>query len=389
MDSNELNELNMDIETYKKVKGKLSPEEKKSVTITPDKSSSSMATQMEENLDDVAGKTISDDQLYNLALKAGNFGEDVKDKLIDLMMYGERIPLSIVKKILSNYDLTLSDLKGQKKTTWTPSSEFAHYFTESIKENEVIGPKDPETIKYLSNVIDKNTGEISKPFTISDKKYQMVRGQNPSGEIVMGVYCFDEMGEDGDNIIYPMEYFEENIAKPMKEAMAKEIKEVDKTENSLGLGEFRHYIVNEKTGKFRKFKTIEELARANMGEGEKYMTIREFKKFFESRVFGPKKTIVSEMNPTGEESDEEMNIKAKKLMDTIKKRIPSNIIDTIKTPVARREVIAAFAEMIGVPRTGLAELISGLKDLSKVDAQQSNSLQESKKIIKVKNIKHE
>jgi hypothetical protein len=171
--------------------------------------------------------------------------------------------------------------------------------------------------------------------------------------------------------------------------MAKEIKEVDKTENSLGLGEFRHYIVNEKTGKFRKFKTIEELARANMGEEERYMTIREFKKFFESRVFGSKKNIVSEMNPTGEESDEEMNIKAKKLMDIIKKRVPSNVISTIKTPVARREVIAAFAEMIGVPRTGLAELISGLKDLSKVDAQQSNSLQESKKIIKVKNIKHE
>jgi len=119
------------------------------------------------------------------------------------------------------------------------------------------------------------------------------------------------------------------------------------------------------------------------------MTIREFKKFFESRVFGSKKNIVSEMNPTGKESDEEMNIKAKKLMDIIKKRVPSNVISTIKTPVARREVIASFAEMIGVPRTGLAELISGLKDLSKVDTQQSNSLQESKKIIKVKNIKHE
>jgi hypothetical protein len=215
MDSNELNELNMDIETYKKVKGKLSPEEKKSVTITPDKSSSSMATQMEENLDEVGDKTISDDQLYKLAQQAGYFGEDVKGELIDLMMYGKRIPLSNVKNILSNYDLTLSDLKGKEKT-WTPSPEFAHYFTESTNENEVIGPKDPETIKYLSNVIDKNTGDISKPFTISDKKYQMVRGQNHSGEIVMGVYCFDEMGEDGDNIIYPMEYFEENIAKPMK-----------------------------------------------------------------------------------------------------------------------------------------------------------------------------
>jgi hypothetical protein len=306
MDSNELNELNMDIETYKKVKGKLNPDEKKSVTITTDKTSDSMATQMEE----------------------------------------------------------------------------------SIIENEVIEPKDQETIKYLSNVIDKNTGEISKPFTISDKKYQMVRGQKPSGEVVMGVYCFDDMGENGENVIHPIEYFEENIAKPMKEITSKNVKN-DNSKKSLGLGEFKHYIVNEKTGKFRKFKSIEELARTNMGEEEKYMTIREFKKFFEGRVFGSKKSIVSEVNPTGEESDEEMNIKAKKLMDMIKKRIPSNIIDTIKTPVARREVIAAFAEMIGVPRTGLAELISGLKDLSKVDAQQSTNIQETKKIIKVKDIGHE
>lgn len=306
MDSNELNELNMDIETYKKVKGKLNPDEKKSVTITTDKTSDSMVTQMEE----------------------------------------------------------------------------------SIIENEVIESKNPDSIKYLSNVIDKNTGEISKPFTISDKKYQMVRGQKPSGEVVMGVYCFDDMGENGENVIHPIEYFEENIAKPMKEITSKNIKN-DNSKKSLGLGEFKHYIVNEKTGKFRKFKTIEELAKANMGEDEKYMTIREFKKFFESRVFGSKKSIVSETNPTGEETDEEMNIKAKKLMDMIKKRVPSNIIDTIRTPVARREVIAAFAEMIGVPRTGLAELIRGLKDLSKVDAQQSTNIQETKKIIKVKDIGHE
>ena len=71
------------------------------------------------------------------------------------------------------------------------------------------------------------------------------------------------------------------------------------------------------------------------------------------------------MTPTGEENDEEMNAKAKKLMVLISKRIPTNIIKTIKTPVAKREVIAAFAELIGVPRQGLPNLINGLKVLSK------------------------
>jgi hypothetical protein len=105
-----------------------------------------------------------------------------------------------------------------------------------------------------------------------------------------------------------------------------------------------------------------------MDKEEKYMPIKEFRKFFENRVFGGKKE--SEMNimevaPTGQETDEEMNQKAQKLMMMISKRIPSNVIETIKTPIAKREVIAAFAELIGVPRQGLPGLINGLKDLAK------------------------
>jgi hypothetical protein len=42
-----------------------------------------------------------------------------------------------------------------------------------------------------------------------------------------------------------------------------------------------------------------------------------------------------------------------------------------------------------VPRTGLAELISGLKTLSKVDPKKASEITESKKIIKVKDINHE
>jgi hypothetical protein len=57
-------------------------------------------------------------------------------------------------------------------------------------------------------------------------------------------------------------------------------------------------------------------------------------------------------------------------MDLIAKRIPQNIIKTITTPIAQREVIAAFAELIGVPRNGLSNLVSGLKDMAKQQQQQ-------------------
>jgi hypothetical protein len=279
---------------------------------------------------------------------------------------------------------TISDLKGQKVNILPIDKKITEI-------DDVIQPQDQSTIQYLSNVKDSETGEISQPFSIGDKRYQMVRGLMPNKEVVLAVYCYDDVDDNGDNIIHDMQYFEENIAKPMKEAM--EVKEETANENkTLGLGEFRHYIVNEKTGKFRKFKTIEELAKANMLDEERYMGIREFKKYFEGKVFGPKKHVVNEVTPTGEESDEEMNIKAKKLMDLIQKRIPSNVITTIKTPVAKREVIAAFAEMIGVPRNGLSQLISGLKDMSKVKPEQQNaqlSEGKTKRIIKVKNINNE
>ena len=91
-----------------------------------------------------------------------------------------------------------------------------------------------------------------------------------------------------------------------------------------------------------------------------------------SLLFGGSKRkteSLNEVTPTGEESDEEMNAKAKKLMDMIKAKLP-NVIASIKTPVAQREVIAAFAELIGVPRNGLSNLVSGLKDLAKQPTSQ-------------------
>jgi hypothetical protein len=262
-----------------------------------------------------------------------------------------------------------------------------------------------ESLEYLSEVKDTESGKISQPFTIGDKKYQMVRAVTPTKEKVMGVYSFNDLNENGSNKIYSVEDFEKNIAKKAimetgvvepegPEAVTLNPMEEKETPSFAG---YKHFIVNPKTGKAKKFKSIEELAKAQMGEGEKYMGIREFKKFVDESLFGAgKRQSMTEVDDvSGGESDEEMNIKAKKLMDMISKRIPEAVIKTIKTPIAQREVIAAFAEMIGVPRNGLSKLITGLKDIAKTgtnnqapaNTQQPVSENRIIKTIKVKDIK--
>lgn len=248
----------------------------------------------------------------------------------------------------------------------------------------VIEPQDQATIKYLSNVKDEQ-GKTSQPFNIGGKQYQMVRGITPEKQIVLGVYCFDDLNESGENIIHPVDHFEKTIAGPMRETMEASMNEKkeakpetkateqpkDDNPDSLRLGDYKHFIVDETTGKFKKFQNIQDLAKYPMSDNEKYMGLSEFKKFFHNKVFGGgQKQGLTEVTPTGQETDEDMNVKAKKLMTMISKRIPSAIIESIKkNKVAQREVIAAFAELIGVPRAGLGNLVSGIKDLAKMGAQ--------------------
>lgn len=238
----------------------------------------------------------------------------------------------------------------------------------SVTEDDaVIEPQDQATIKYLSNVRDPETNEVSKPFTIADKNYQLIRGIDASNEIVNAVMCID------DNMIHTYEDFERDIALPMKERLEMQGADIqsspDVQESSDDTYEgYKHYLVNKQTNEVRKFKSIEEMISSNKLDEEEYMNVGRFKKHMNERLFGSSKKKVESLNevtPTGEETDEEMNIKAKKLMDLIAKRIPQNIIKTITTPIAQREVIAAFAELIGVPRNGLNKLIGGLKDMAK------------------------
>jgi hypothetical protein len=307
-------------------------------------------------------------------------------------------PIGTNKKSISVKKKDLTDPTVQNYINKTKDVNVTVLDEDALESNQL------KKLQYLSNVRDAKDG-VSQPFTIGEKRYQMVRALTPSNEKTLGVYSLDETDGDGENIIYDAKTFEETIAKKAiaeEGVVEPEAPEMDtlnpdklESEERPSFAGYRHFIVNDKTGKARKFKTIEELAQAQMGEGERYMGMRSFKKYVDEALFGQaKKRNVTEVDAapttvatdsTGE-NDVELQAKAQKLMDIIKRRVPDSIIKTIVTPLAKREVIAAFAEMIGVPRNGLAQLVAGIKSLAKTPPQPAQPVSESK-IIKVKDIK--
>ena len=249
--------------------------------------------------------------------------------------------------------------------------------SDTLEPEAVIAPQDDATIKYLSNVIDNKTGEISQPFTIGAQKYQMIRGL-AGKDIVMAVFAHDELDDAGNNIIHTIEEFEQKIALPAKQKLEMESKAMEESSEEPKKEETyegcKHFLVDTKTNKVRKFKTIEELLSANKTEDEVYMGGPKFKKYMTERLFGKRKKMMNELGTEPINGDEDISKKAQKLMGVIDDNTAvQNAIKTIKTPDAQGEVIAAFAELIGVPRNGLSNLVSNLKDISKEpNTQQTN-----------------
>jgi len=351
--------------------------------------------------DIIPKKTITDRQLSRLAQQAGNFGEDIKEELFSLMVYGDKIPLDMVKKILANYDLTLKDLKGQD-ATFRPSAEFAHLFNSSLKEdNAVIEPKDQATIKYLSNVKDSKTGKVSQSFTIADKRYQMIRGIDKSKQIVMAVFCHDDMNDAGENMIHSIEEFESRVAKPMLE---KECKSMPIEEEGYGFADdereyhdkegfidylnlrdlegHKHFFVNIDNGKVTaRFKTTKEMMTSGqkLGDGEDYMDARTLKKFRLGDYF--KKDIVETEDMGNGTDTSKLQADVKKLSKLIKDKF-SIALSKLDKPIEQVQFLQAMANEIGVPLNKLSTLMASFKDIAKDGAEEPAALAETKRITK-------
>jgi hypothetical protein len=239
---------------------------------------------------------------------------------------------------------------------------------------EVIEPQDRETIKYLSNVEDANTGEISQPFKIGDKSFQIVMGITPSKQEVMAVYCHDDKDENDENILHPVEYFEENVVNPYLKEMTQfgDNIEVNEEAPSLNLSEYNHFYVNERTLNVRKFKTIEEVAKANMNEGETYMDKKQFKTFFENKVFGPRRRRMAknESLQNDELVDEGLSsfwkTKLRPEVNMVIKQMVSKVkpyIDKLDTPVEKIQYVATLAKMLNLDANSITKLVTALKNL--------------------------
>ena len=143
----------------------------------------------------------------------------------------------------------------------------------------VIAPQDSATIKYLSNVVDDKTGDISQPFTIGAQKYQIIRGLAGDGQIVMAVFAHDETDDEGNNKIYTNEEFEANIALPARklqeegEAMEEptlrgsNIQVVPEAKKDTYEGR-RHFLIKKGTNEVRSFSSIKEMLECGKLEDE-------------------------------------------------------------------------------------------------------------------------
>jgi CRISPR/Cas system CMR-associated protein Cmr5 small subunit len=312
---------------------------------------------------------------------------------------GLEMDMTTYKKVKGTIDpKTPIKITGDKPETNSALSE--------DNSDTVIEPKDKSTIKYLSNVKDSKTGKISKPFTIGDKKYQMVRGTTPSNEIVMGVYCHDETDENGYNIIHPIEYFEENIANPMKEQMGmvgQNIQSSPKQEsieitgnekafqdkdafidylNLVGLEGYKHFFVNINTGEIvGKFKSTKDMVTSGikLGPNEDYMDIKSLKRFrfgdyFKSNVSEAPVDDVEGTNVGKLQSD------VKKLANMIKTKF-SIYLSKLDKPIEQAQFLTAMADEIGVPLNKLSTIITSFKDIAKTEVS-TQSLSEKKIISK-------
>jgi len=331
------------------------------------------------------------------------------------------------KKVKGTLDpKTTVKITGDKPNTSTTS--LTSVKEDAVEPEAIIEPKDKATIKYLSNVKDSKTGEISKPFTIRDKRYQMVRGIMPDKEIVMAVYCHDDLNEAGENIIHQVDQFEESIVKPfMKENeynadnynsderdfhdknnleiqpspkkedfdyASSEIEYHDKESfldylNLSDLVGYKHFFVNIKTGDVvAKFKSTKDMIKSGikLGPQEDYMDVKSLKRFRFGDYFKGKDDVSEEApvdSKDGGTNIPKLQSDVKKLAKMIKDKF-SNYLAKLNKPIEQSQFLTAMAAEVGVPLNKLTGIINTYKDIAKdatLDKTNTPALQPEARVI--------
>ena len=216
-------------------------------------------------------------------------------------------------------------------------------------------------MQFISNIYEDGRN-VSKPFVIKGKKFQMVRALKPEGGETTGVYCYDDINDSGENIILTQEEFEHKY-KP------NETKPIDHP----ALDGYKFFYVNKENMAIRKFRSTLDLPKNQIRPDETFMNRRELKQFIGEKLFGTGKSaeqwVMNEDQP-----EDSLTSKAQKLIKSIETKIPPQAIKSIRgNPRAQKEVILAFAELVNVPKEKLYQIIGDIKSLAGITQNDDNN----------------
>lgn len=237
-------------------------------------------------------------------------------------------------------------------------------------------PMTQAPIKVLSNLKDSKTGEVSQPFVIDSKKYQMVRGRM-NGQEIQAVYSYDDIDEGGQNKVYTVEEFDATIARPMleRERMTEEQPAPNQDAEAINylnvddMAGSKHFFVNKNTGEvIAKFPNTRDMIKSgiSLSEDEEYMDSRALRRHRLRKMLGNEQGLEEDVNLGKLQQD------VKKLSKLIKDKFVI-ALEKINTPLEQSQFLVAMANEIGVPFTKLSTIINSFKEISK-DQDTMNSM---------------
>lgn len=139
--------------------------------------------------------------------------------------------------------------------------------------------------------------------------------------------------------------------------------------NLVGLEGYKHFFVNIKTGKITaKFKSTKEMMKSGvmLGDNEDYMDVKALKRFRFGDYF---KKDMNEEAPTDAGVDtgtdvSKLQADVKKLTNMIKNKF-SVYLSKLDKPIEQAQFLTSMAAEIGVPLNKLSTIISSYKDIAK------------------------
>lgn len=222
----------------------------------------------------------------------------------------------------------------------------------------------PMIVKHVSDI------EGEKPFKIGDTKWEYVKAKYPNGKIGIGVYRFDH------DLVYGYKWFKDNILSRGDKVFS---------DNHQGMK-------SEIGEEYNIFAICTDSIAKTAGTRKRSKWSDEAKERYERCIKDLKGKkgyklgeATNDANTDLTSSDDPYGIKGRDMealkhdVEALFKRLDFAPIEMalkkINTPIEQLEVIATFAEKIGVPRAKLGSLVANLKDI----AYQKEGIRESVK----------